>query len=130
MERKPRVSPLVPTMAIDHHLGRVHVGTSDAEVKADIEQMVARAAANDPRWTPALRRQAVKYALWSHHRNQAEYEWLMSGAHGRPRLSLSPGRRRRKAAAPRYTPKEERELARRRTAAKTQKRDGMGRFGR
>lgn len=76
-ERKPRVDKLVPTIVIDRKLGRVHVGTSDSEVTAMIEE--ALAAVTDPRWTPALRRQTLRYALWRHHRNLAEYAWVMGG---------------------------------------------------
>lgn len=45
MERKPYVNKKVPTFAVDHKLGWVHVGTSDAEVEA----MVREAIANDAR---------------------------------------------------------------------------------
>jgi len=68
--RKPRVDPLVPTYQLDRRLGRVHVRTPDAEVVAMIEE--AMATRTDPRWTPAIKRQTVRYALWRHHRNLAE----------------------------------------------------------
>lgn len=77
VERKPRVDPLVPTRSIDRYLGRIHVGTPDSDVQAAIE--AAPGMASDPRWTPALRRQAIRYALWRHHKNLAEYAWVMGG---------------------------------------------------
>ncbi|MGA2284369.1 MAG: hypothetical protein ABSH07_12005 [Candidatus Dormibacteria bacterium] len=82
VERKPRVDPLVPTRAIDFHLGRVHVGTPDQEVAREIEAAIDKAAAREPRWTPAIRRQAVQYAIWRHHQDLAEYRRVMGGGHG------------------------------------------------
>ena len=78
-ERKPRVDPLVPTYAIDRRLGQTHVGTPDTEIVAMIESQLA--TRTDPRWTPTLRRQTVRYALWRHHRNLAEYRHVMGGSH-------------------------------------------------
>jgi len=77
-ERKPRVNPLVPTCAIDRWLSRTHVATPDTEILATIRE--APGLRTDARWTPALVRQAERYALWRHHRNMAEYAWVM-GSH-------------------------------------------------
>ena len=74
-ERKPRVSPLVPTHAIDRWLARTHVATPDDEILYAVRN--APGLSTDSRWTPALIRQAERYALWRHHRNFAEYAWVM-----------------------------------------------------
>ena len=66
--RKPRVNPLVPTRDVDWWLGRIHVRTPDSEVALAIHELMDNAPA-DERWTPAIRRQTVRYALWRHHRN-------------------------------------------------------------
>lgn len=78
MERKPRVNSLVPTRSIDRWLGRVHVGTPDEEIVATIK--AAPGLKTDTRWTPTLLRQTIRYALWRHHLNLAEYAWVM-GSH-------------------------------------------------
>lgn len=80
-ERKPTVDPLVPTYAIDRKLGRVHVGTPDSEVEAMIREAIERMMQGPQadQWTPKIQRQTVKYALWRHHRNLAEYVWVMGG---------------------------------------------------
>lgn len=77
-DRKPRVHPLVPTHFLDWKLDRLHAATPDAEVVALIEASLA--TTTDPRWTPALRRQTVRYALWRHHRNFALYAAVMTGS--------------------------------------------------
>jgi hypothetical protein len=68
--RKPRVDPLVPTHDVDRILGWTHVRTPDADVVAMLNERMA--SVTDPRWTPAIRRQTIRYALWRHHRNLAE----------------------------------------------------------
>lgn len=70
MTRKPRVDPLVPTRQLDWYLGRVHVRTLDADIVADITERMDKQT--DPRWTPAIRHQTIRYALWRHHRNLAK----------------------------------------------------------
>ena len=71
-ERKPRVNPYVPTYDVDRWLGRVHVATPDDVMVTQLNEMIDVPASKDPRWTKAIRRQTVKYALWRHHRNLAE----------------------------------------------------------
>ena len=75
--RKPRLDPLVPTRAIDRWLGTVHVTTPEAEIAETIES--APGLKTDPRWTPALVRQAVRYALWRHRQNFLDYAYVMGG---------------------------------------------------
>jgi hypothetical protein len=79
MERKPYVNPKVPTYAIDRKLGWVHVGTPDNEVESLINEAIDRMMQGPQasEWTPAIRKQTVRYALWRHHRNLAEYIRVM-----------------------------------------------------
>ncbi|TMQ09881.1 MAG: hypothetical protein E6J90_37075 [Deltaproteobacteria bacterium] len=70
---------LVPTRAIDRQLARTHVGTPDQDI---VDMIESAPGWSDPAraWTPALRRQTLRYALWRHHKNLAEYAWVM-GSH-------------------------------------------------
>lgn len=63
----------VPRNHIKWLMGRVHVGTSNDEVQADIE----RRCAASPGFTPALIRQSVAYALECHKRNRELYVHVM-----------------------------------------------------
>jgi hypothetical protein len=76
-KRKPRISELVPTHAIDRWLARTHVATPDADILYAVRN--APGLRSDARWTPTLLRQAERYALWRHHRNFAEYADVMRG---------------------------------------------------
>jgi hypothetical protein len=82
-ERKPRLDSKVPTYAIDRKLGRTHVMTPDEDVVEMIEQMIEAAVKHHPEqaatWTPTIRRQTVRYALWRHHKNRDQYIWVMGG---------------------------------------------------
>lgn len=75
-----RVSDLCPTRAIRWKLGSLHVGTPTD----DVERLVREAATarmdegSDLRWTPALIREAVRFARWQHEENRAEYAYVMS----------------------------------------------------
>ena len=53
-------------------MGRVHVGTSDAEIEADI-----RARCSDPAYTPEIIQEAIDYALLCHRENQNLYARVM-----------------------------------------------------
>lgn len=77
--RKPRVNPYVPTRDVDRWLGRIHVATPDDVMVAQLSEMIEVPASNDPRWTAAIKRQTIRYALWRHHKNLAEYRWVMGG---------------------------------------------------
>jgi len=68
--RKPRVDPLVPTRDVDRILGWTHIRTPDDGIVSMLTKRMANVT--DPRWTPAIRRQTIRYALWRHHRNLAE----------------------------------------------------------
>ncbi len=75
------ISALCPTYALTSRLGRTHVGTPDEEIVAMVEEQVAkvRGTKRDDGWTPALEREAIRFALWRHHENLAEYAWVMGG---------------------------------------------------
>jgi hypothetical protein len=73
---------MVPTRAVDRMLGRIHVGTPDAEVEATMLRQIEVAigfGAEADAWTPKIQRQTVRYAVWQHHRNQAMYARVMGG---------------------------------------------------
>lgn len=80
-ERRPRVDPLVPTIAIDRRLGRTYVGTPDESIVAMVQEQITRqlSGPDADKWTPKIQRQTIKYALWRHHRNLSEYAWVMGG---------------------------------------------------
>ncbi len=65
----------IPKQTIDFIVGRMYIGTSDADVKADIERRCVSA----PGWNKYLVKEAVEYAIKSHRKNQALYERVMSG---------------------------------------------------
>lgn len=70
MARRPYVNPLVPTRSIDRYLGRIHVRTPFAVVEAELRE--APGLRSDPRWTPRLVDQSIRYARWRHAQNLAE----------------------------------------------------------
>ena len=55
-------------------MGRVHVGTSDDEIAADIRKRCA-----GPGYTPAIIRQSIAYALECHRRNGDLNRRVVSG---------------------------------------------------
>jgi len=81
MSRKPYVNELVPTVSIDRILNNVHAATPDAEVRENIEARMVNQT--DPRWTPAIREQTIRYALWRHHENFRFYADVMHGRRAR-----------------------------------------------
>jgi hypothetical protein len=75
-----RVDDVVPTRSIISRLGRTHVGTPTAEIETMIRDQIARAqTANPAGWTPAIVAQTVRFALWRHAENLAEYQFVMGG---------------------------------------------------
>lgn len=72
------VSGFCPTWAIRRKLGNTHVGTPDSEVEALIRN--APGIETDARWTPKLIDEAVRFALWQHAENRAEYRCVVNGA--------------------------------------------------
>jgi hypothetical protein len=57
------------------------VGTHADDIAGMIREAVAaqRAGGNE-QWTDQLEREAIRYALWQHAENLAEYQWVM-GSH-------------------------------------------------
>ena len=58
-------------------LGNVHVGTPDAEVRAEWEKRSDKAKVS-----PCVRKKVVAYALKCHHDNPREYSSVMGGGWG------------------------------------------------
>ena len=71
-KRAKRITLAVPKGAISFIVDRLHVGTSDAEVEANITKRTAKL-------TPAQQRKCVAYALKCHHENQGLYDFVMRG---------------------------------------------------
>ena len=63
-------------------MGRVHVGTPDAEIEADI-----RGRCTDPAYTPEIVQEAVDYALICHRENQGLYRYVMTGSRSRAKAT-------------------------------------------
>jgi len=74
--RKPRVNydKMIPKAQIDHAVGKLHVGTPDAEVAATI-----RRQATKMKWPEPAIKAAEQYALKVHHRNLSVYTSVMTG---------------------------------------------------
>lgn len=68
----------VPRNAIRHHMGRVHVGTPDETIVAEITAACER---SKDTFTPALVRQSVRFALECHKRNRDLFRRVTSGRH-------------------------------------------------
>jgi hypothetical protein len=64
----------IPTGQIDWIVNRHHVADTDAEVQADIERRMT-----DPKFTPAIKRKCVAYALKRHERNRTLFLRVMRG---------------------------------------------------
>lgn len=75
------VSDACPTIAIRRKLGRMHVSTRPGVVEDMVRDAAAgqRAGGNDG-WTAEAEGEAVRFALWQHDENRAEYGWVM-GSH-------------------------------------------------
>ena len=83
----------VPKTSIDWLLGRINVGTPDAEVAADIRRRSEKAGASEPQV-----KANVAYAIKQHHANIEMYNSvMMSGRIGRGRANP---RRRRSRRSP------------------------------
>jgi len=66
--------PRVPYYAIERHLMRVHIGTPDSEVIADLRSACAGAKAPDGAGcTPEEEAEAIRYGLECHRDNQRGY---------------------------------------------------------
>lgn len=65
-----------PRGDIDWLVGTLHVGQSESEVIGEIEQRIPEGKAG---YTPAIRRECVRYALLAHQRNREVYRKVMVG---------------------------------------------------
>lgn len=79
-----RVPDRCPTRAIRHHLGNVNVNTSmrmiELEVRANIARQVAKRGPEAAEWTDSMINHTVRFALWQHEENRAEYAVVMGAA--------------------------------------------------
>jgi|HubBroStandDraft_1064217.scaffolds.fasta_scaffold34755_1 hypothetical protein len=75
-DRKP-VPDYVPQQSIRWLMGRVHVGTSDADIEADMRRRFAKAVANG--MTEEQLAECIAYALACHRENQGLYNAVMTG---------------------------------------------------
>lgn len=78
------VSAECPTFAIRRKLGNVHVGTPDAAIEDMIRNAPGAQSRTDQRTGTAITDQqiaeAVRFALWQHAENRAEYGYVMGGS--------------------------------------------------
>lgn len=67
--------------SIEYHMGRVHVGTSDAAVEQEIREAIAGKLAQCKHWemSKATQDACVRYALQCHRKNQDLYAFVMGG---------------------------------------------------
>lgn len=74
------VDSIVPTVALRHHLGRVHVGTPVREVLRETRDAIRKAPKRQQvLWTREIRKQTLAAAAWLHTENRAEYAAVMGG---------------------------------------------------
>ena len=71
-----RVDDAVPIFQIDWILNRVHVGTPDDDIESNFRGRLARADMAHPK---QLADDVIRYALWRHAENGAEYRWVIGG---------------------------------------------------
>lgn len=74
-EYEKTVPAYVPKGSIHWLMGRVHVGTPDAEVESDIRRRLAE----NPACTEEMLSECVKYAIACHRENQGLYRAVVSG---------------------------------------------------
>lgn len=63
----------VPRSDLHWYMGHIYVGTSTANIEADIRKRCAK----NPAFTPNLIKQSIAYALECHMRNQHLYRKVM-----------------------------------------------------
>jgi hypothetical protein len=75
-----RVPDTCPTRAIRYKLGQTHVGTSPDEIERMIREEISQQRSKGAKgWTPAMETATVRFALWQHAENLAEYGSVMGG---------------------------------------------------
>lgn len=61
-------------------MGNVHIGISKVDITKDIHRAVETMRRQGAKgWTEAMKAEAVRYALWEHSENQAEYTYVATG---------------------------------------------------
>jgi hypothetical protein len=73
MTTTKRITLTIPKGSISFIVSRLHVGTADAEVEANIRQRTEKL------YTPAQVNKCVAYALRCHRENQGLYNYVMRG---------------------------------------------------
>jgi hypothetical protein len=68
----------VPRNHVKHLLGQLHVSLKDDEIEREINRRIDLSPAVK-QFTPALRRQTVRYALLVHQRNRQLFTQVMQG---------------------------------------------------
>jgi Arc/MetJ family transcription regulator len=77
-----RVDDVVPTRSITRTLGRTHVGTPSSAVETMVrDQIASRIDIGATGWEPRIVEQTVRFALWRHAENLAEYTFVTGGVH-------------------------------------------------
>ena len=71
------VDDRTPTFFLDWYLDRIHVGTSDDDIRDDILGRIER---SEDTFSDSLKDDTIRYALWRHAENRAYLSWVM-GSH-------------------------------------------------
>lgn len=74
-EYEKTVPTYVPKGSIHWLMGRIHVGTSDAEIESDIRTRLSK----NQNCTEDMMVECVKYAIACHRENQSLYHAVVSG---------------------------------------------------
>lgn len=75
-----RVDDVVPTRSVTLRLNRTHVATPAAEIEALVrDQISSRIDIGATGWDKRIVAQTVRFALWRHAENLAEYRYVMGG---------------------------------------------------
>ena len=70
------VAAEIPTRALRHKLGRVHVGTDEGELLREIAAAMLRSPDS---YSDEQQRQTLEAARWLHAENRAEFAAVMAG---------------------------------------------------
>lgn len=90
-ERGVRVSDKTPTRELRHRLGRTSVGRSTHHVVEEVLDAIEYRVVgqrNTAGWTFDLARDTVRFAVWQHLENRAEYQYVWNGPLSAARIAL------------------------------------------
>jgi hypothetical protein len=76
--KRYRIDPLIPMATIRHWVSMRHIGASDSYIEREIAESAARSK-DGAQWTPSRVRQAQRYAVSCHRKNQALYTRVTKG---------------------------------------------------